>query len=108
MALPTANRVKAGEDFRRITRTGRRVRTPFAIVSIATPGTSESRFGFVVSKKVGNAVVRNRLRRRLSEIVRAELPLGDPHDVVVRVLPAGADADFDTLKSVVVPILRSR
>lgn len=34
-----------------------------------------SRFGFTVTKKIGNAVIRNRIRRRLREAVRAAGPL---------------------------------
>jgi ribonuclease P protein component len=42
------------------------------------------RVGFTVSKKVGNAVERNRVRRRLREIVRlAPLPLPSGHDYVL-------------------------
>lgn len=43
-----------------------------------------ARVGFTVSKKVGNAVERNRVRRRLREIVRATpLPLLNGHDYVL-------------------------
>lgn len=47
--------------------------------------------GFVVSKKVGNAVVRNRTKRRLRHIVR-DLEAPFPTDVVVRALPPIAEA----------------
>lgn len=57
------------------------------------PGTS--RVGFVVSKQVGNAVVRNRVKRRLRHLVR-ELPTPAPVDAVVRALPSAA-ADPGTL-----------
>ncbi len=59
--------------------------------------TPPSRAGFVVSKQVGGAVVRNRVKRRLRHLVGAELSVLDlPVDVVVRALPAAA-ADPGTL-----------
>ncbi|BDZ42065.1 hypothetical protein GCM10025865_13640 [Paraoerskovia sediminicola] len=70
------------------------------------PGSSEpgsigvSRFGFVVSKQVGNAVQRNVVRRRLRAAAwerRAQWQPGS--NVVVRALPASRDASFETLES---------
>ena len=61
---------------------------------------SAARAGFVVSKAVGNAVVRNKVRRRLRHLVRpllGELPGGS--SLVVRALPAAAEASFTTLGS---------
>ena len=56
------------------------------------------RVGFVVSKAVGNAVVRNRTKRRLRASVATRLT-GIPAglDVVVRANPAAADATWDEL-----------
>jgi ribonuclease P protein component len=47
--------------------------------------TAPARFGFTVSKKVGNAVERNRVRRRLRDVVRrsAALPQLAGHDYVL-------------------------
>lgn len=59
------------------------------------PSRLDSRVGFVVSKAVGGAVVRNRVRRQLRGAVleqRAELPAGA--DLVVRALPPAAEAGF--------------
>jgi ribonuclease P protein component len=59
---------------------------------------STARAGFVVSKAVGNAVVRNQVRRRLRHLVRSrltDLPAGS--SLVVRALPAAATAGFDQL-----------
>lgn len=56
------------------------------------------RVGFVVSKAVGNAVVRNRTKRRLRHIAAhhmTEIPSGT--DVVVRANPAAAGAEFAEL-----------
>lgn len=57
-----------------------------------------TRVGFTVSTKVGNSVVRNRIRRRLREIFRkrrGELPVGI--DLVLVARASAADADFDEL-----------
>jgi ribonuclease P protein component len=56
--------------------------------------------GFAVSKAVGGAVVRNRVKRRLRAIVAAELPslMGGAH-VVVRALPVAGAASFAVLAS---------
>jgi ribonuclease P protein component len=58
-----------------------------------------SRFGFIVSKAVGNAVVRNLVKRRLREAGAETLrdrPTG--LDVVVRALPSAASADWSSLR----------
>ena len=54
------------------------------------------RFGITVTKKIGNAVVRNRMKRRFRELLRAALPsegLGD-HDHVLIGREGGVERDF--------------
>ncbi|MEV7692968.1 ribonuclease P protein component [Microbacterium sp. NPDC089189] len=76
---------------------------------VATGDDRAARFGFIVSKKVGNAVVRNTLRRRLKAICASALPtVRRGADVVVRVLPGGADATFDELDAEVSRCLERR
>ena len=56
------------------------------------------RVGYTVSKRVGNAVVRNRVKRRLKEIVRALGALLEPGwDYVVIARPQAASADYRSL-----------
>jgi ribonuclease P protein component len=68
-------------------------------VFMASHRSPTSRFGFTVSKKVGGAVVRNRVRRRLKEIVRTHrhaFPVRQCFVIVAR--PEAATAEFDSLK----------
>jgi ribonuclease P protein component len=69
-----------------------------SIASPASAGFVVSRAGFVVSKAVGNAVVRNTVRRRLRHLIRdrlADLPAGST--IVIRALPAAATAPSSAL-----------
>ena len=58
------------------------------------------RFGITVTKKIGNAVVRNRMKRRVRELLRAALPLhGLPaHDHVLIGRDGGVERDFAQLQ----------
>ncbi len=60
-----------------------------------------SRFGFTVTKKVGGAVVRNRIRRRLRELVRIDIGArAHPGNDYVLIARASAEkADFAELRS---------
>lgn len=99
--LPKANRVVRAADFRSTVRRGRRVRTPSAVFyRLATEPNRPLRFGFVVSKEVGTAVDRNRLRRRWRALGRHYVDAGRcGEDVVVRALPGAAQRDWGSLSA---------
>ena len=67
-------------------------------------GLSLSRYGFSVSRRVGKAVVRNRVRRLLREILRLT-PLKTGWDIVFIARPAAATTDYATLRKSVVGLL---
>ena len=67
-------------------------------------GLTSSRYGLSVSKRVGNAVIRNRMKRLLREILRV-MPLIPSWDMVFIVRPAAATADYASLKEAVESLL---
>ena len=79
---------------------GLRVARP-GFVLIAHPnGGLGKRYGVTVTKKIGNAVVRNRMKRRFRELLRAALPdagLAD-HDHVLIGREGGIERDFARLR----------
>jgi ribonuclease P protein component len=103
--LAAAQRLRRSNDFAATVRGGRRAGRGTVVVHVlldepVQAGSSDSpaRAGFVVSKAVGNAVTRNKVRRRLRHLVRdrlGALPAGT--SLVVRAQPAAAAASAETL-----------
>ena len=75
------------------------------VVMKALPsGLTLSRYGFSVSKRVGKAVARNRVKRLLREILRV-MPLKSGWDIIFVARPVAATADYASLKSSVEGLL---
>jgi ribonuclease P protein component len=94
--LPAESRMRHRAEFeltvRRGSRAGRRLLTGHLLVR-AGEAAQHPRVGFVVSKAVGNAVVRNKVRRRLRSVLRGYLPtLPGGSLLVVRAHPPAAAA----------------
>ena len=89
--LPRASRLNASGDFRSTIRQGVRVGRPTLVLHVHRSGLEGVRVGMVVSKAVGNAVTRNRVKRRLRHLAADQLNRTPPGtDVVVRALPPAA------------------
>ena len=76
--------LKKNSDFRRLYTKGASAATPCLVVYCRPNRRAENRLGYTVSTKLGHAVVRNRVRRRLREIVRLSEPvLKQGFDIVI-------------------------
>lgn len=97
--LPREHTLRRSADYLRCYRRGRRVRGDLARLHYAPNELGHPRLGITASRKVGHAVVRNRLKRRVRELYRrwprrAELPAAD---LVVHLEPTAREATFGEL-----------
>ena len=93
--LAKANRVTSATDYRRLVRSGRRVRGALTLAYGRRTTVDEPlRVGVIVARNVGGAVVRNRVRRRIKAIGWELAHEVRGVDVVVRALPQSASAQF--------------
>lgn len=94
--LPAPHRLRDGSAFGQAVRRGRRAGGRVVVLHLLTFGSpAPAQVGLVVSKAVGNAVQRNRVKRRLRHLLRdriGRLPTGSR--LVVRALPEAAAASY--------------
>ena len=96
--LAKANRVIRPEEFRAVVRRGRRHAAPEAVYYRLAREGMPVRFGFIVSRAVGGAVVRNKLRRRMRAVGRELVDAGrSGEDIVLRALPGSAELSWTEL-----------
>lgn len=105
--LSRANRLTRGSDYKRVVRRGERSAAAHTVTHVIASSGDDVRFGFIVSRAVGGAVVRNTVRRRLKAVCHDlvdDVPAG--RDIVIRALPTAADASFADLHAEVDRALR--
>jgi ribonuclease P protein component len=103
-----AARLVRKSDFEAVYRRGGRLKSPQFVVFYGANGGPCSRFGISVKKALGGAVVRNRIRRRIREILRQnllEIPSG--WDFVMHPRRSVASSNFATLQTELVGLLRN-
>lgn len=95
--LPRHERLRRRKDFLACYQEGKAVAQAHLVLYVR-PQPSGRRFGFVVGKKVGKAVVRNRVKRRLRAACRECLPnLTDGFDAVFVARKNAAEVDYRQL-----------
>jgi len=105
--LPAGERLRRRADYLRCYRTGRRRHGSLAILYFVPNQLEGPRLGITASRKVGKAVVRHRLKRRIKEIYRrwphrSQLP---PLDLVVHLKPEAGGSDFPALRTELLRLL---
>jgi len=101
--LSAKNRLKKKKDFENVFKKGKGYKENFLYLKILKNNLKTSRFGFVVSKKFSpQATIRNKIKRRLSDLVRLKITyLKKNIDGIIIVLPGLKINDFWELELIV-------
>ena len=93
--LRPEDRLKRRSDFRAIQSKGTKVHTRHFLLMVSPERTDRGRVGITITRKVGNAVARNRVKRRVREVFRQHRDWFPSHHDVVFIAKRGApELDF--------------
>jgi len=100
--LTRTNRLCKKRDFERVLKKGKGLKEDFLVLRMAKNDLSQSRFGFIVGKKISNkATLRNKLKRRLRELVRGKIEkVKKGFDIILIAQPGLEDRDFWELEEI--------
>ena len=105
--LPRSARLTSKRDFQVIYAKGRSFVADLIVIHVLPRGGNRRRFGFSVSTKLGNAVVRNRVKRRLREAIRSCLGrMREGRDVVVVARVKCKEASLGRIQEAIERLLR--
>lgn len=95
--LNTINRVKKNKEFSYIYKKGKFYSCKYFLVHFVDTKLEVAKIGISVSKKIGNSVVRSKVKRIMSEVVRLSLPTLKIKNYIITLKPDVVEADFKKL-----------
>ena len=105
--LPESNRLRSKRDFKLAYKKGRSFVNPMLVLYVRPTRGDACRIGFSISKKLGGAVERNRIKRRLREVLRANAAKLSPgFDVILVGRGRLKDASFQSMAIAVADLLQ--
>lgn len=101
--LSEKNRLKKKKDFENVFKKGKGFREGFLTLKIGKNNLDRTRFGFIVSQRISKkATLRNKIKRRLREIVRAKMKtIKKGIDVVLITVPGIEKKSFQEIEKTV-------
>lgn len=106
--MKTLQRLKKNNDFQHVFKKGQSTANrQFVVYVLKMPERAENRLGLSVSKKIGNAVVRNRIKRKVREVFRQlNGRLEQGHDFIIIARQPAADMTFAEIESSLQHVLK--
>ncbi|KUO76315.1 MAG: hypothetical protein APF77_20060 [Clostridia bacterium BRH_c25] len=105
--MTTLHKLKKNYEFKKVYNEGRYYVEKYVVMYIIMNNSASNRVGFSVSKKVGNSVVRNRVKRLMKEVYRhfrGNMKMG--HDIVFTARAGSGAADYSKIEKNIVSILK--
>lgn len=100
-------RLTKTKDFQRVRRDGQSYAHPLLVLIHLVNDSESSRFGIIAGKSIGNAVKRNKVKRRIRSILSDQIPeIKDHQDMIFIARKRSADATFDQLKQAVYELIK--
>ena len=99
------HRLTGNKRFSQLYHEGSSMANNLLVVRVLSNGLDHSRFGFVVSKRIGKAIIRNKVRRRLREVIRLA-PVKAGWDAVFIARRGAEKANYQQLKQATNNLLR--
>ena len=103
--MPKVHRLTEAKDFVSTRREGQAWSDEYIVLVAKANGLDLSRVGYSVGRRVGNAVVRNKTKRRLREVVR-RVPIQEGWDFILIARKYASSADYHRLGGSVVSLVR--
>ena len=106
--LAKLHRLQKQKDFKKVFKKGKGFRETLLSLKTVKNDLNCSRFGFVVSQKISKkANIRNKVKRKLREIIKTKIKLIKPgNDIVVIALPGLENKNFQEIKEMVNELLK--
>lgn len=97
--LPEEQRLTTDKEFGRVFQYGKGYGDNYLFIKVLSTGNPQTRLGISLSRKLGKATLRNRIKRRLRALLRELFPyLAKGYDIVIVAKSSAVDASFEELR----------
>ena len=105
--LKKINRLKKRYQYQYVYKAGQYFSSSLITLHVCTSKTKNAKVGFAVTKKIGHAVKRNLVRRRLREIMRKQLPyLKQNYNIIIVAKEKILESNFENIQQQIVNLLK--